>query len=183
MENTNERRNKTVVEPLKWIWKKIKSRVNMVEKHTIRSWRHGFEQWCVIDFHPLVHSLGRRERVREKEIVRPLSTQAFSLPPPHNRRWKRGTLWREPVFIATSMWMRFETGRMDMCRAKWSHARHSRLIAAKLARLSTIRWNFRNFLLDHRSALVALRRNHGLECVRREGDAILNRNTRDDFQQ
>lgn len=61
---------------------KIKSRVNMVEKHTIRSWRHGFEQWYVIDFHPLVHSLGRR--VREKEIVRPLSTQAFSLPPPHN---------------------------------------------------------------------------------------------------
>lgn len=47
---------------------KIKSRVNMVEKHTIRSWRHGFEQWYVIDFHSLVHSLGRR--VREKERKR-----------------------------------------------------------------------------------------------------------------
>lgn len=55
---------------------------------------------------------------------------------------------------------------------KWSHARHSRLIAAKLARSSTIRWNFRNFLLDHRSALVALRRNHGLECCWERGDAM-----------
>lgn len=132
---------------------------------------------------PSPRTLARTKSKRERERETPFHASFLASSHAQQWRWKRGTLWREPVFIATSMWMRFETGRMDMCRAKWSHARHSRLIAAKLARLSTIRWNFRNFLLDHRSALVALRRNHGLECVRREGDAILNRNTRDDFQQ
>lgn len=37
----------------------------MVEKHTIRSWR--FEQWCVIDFHPLGWTGSEREREKGRE--------------------------------------------------------------------------------------------------------------------
>lgn len=73
-----ETRLETGVQPLNECGKKSS---HEVEKHTIRSWRHGFEQWYVIDFHPLA----RTKREQERETMKSLSTQASSsLPPPRN---------------------------------------------------------------------------------------------------
>lgn len=102
-----ETRLETGVQPLNECGKKSS---HEVEKHTIRSWRHGFEQWYVIDFHPLA----RTKREQERETI-PFHASFLASSPAQQRRWKRGTSWREPVFIATST--RFETGRTDMCRA------------------------------------------------------------------
>lgn len=71
-----ETRLETGVQPLNECGKKSS---HEVEKHTIRSWRHGFEQWYVIDFHPLART--KREQERERQS---LFTQASSLPPPRN---------------------------------------------------------------------------------------------------
>lgn len=141
----------------------------MVEKHTIRSWRHGFEQWCVIDFHPLGRTGSEREIERDSEMAfhasflasSPLQLSTLSV-----ALKARNIVTRTGFHCDIDAFRNREDGYVS---GKWSHARHSRLIAAKLARSSTIRWNFRNFLLDHRSALVALRRNHGLECCWERG--------------
>lgn len=100
-----------------------------------------------------IPSLGRRESKRERQS---LSTQASSLPPPRNSGVESAEHRDENRFSLRHRRVSKQGGRICVG--------HSRLIAAKLARSSTIRWNFRNFLLDHRSAFVALRPNHGLEC-------------------
>lgn len=128
----------------------MKSRVNIIEKHAIRSWRHRFEQWYVIDFHPLART---KERERERKLFLPRTTMALKA---RNIVTRTGFHWDNDAFRNT------EDGYVS---GKWSHARHSRLIAAKLARLSTIRSNFRNFLFQTAGcSCFALRPNHGLEC-------------------
>lgn len=134
----------------KWMWEKIKSRGRKTH-HKVLATR---VRTMVCYRFPSPRS--DEERARERETMKSLSTQASSLPPPRNSGVESAEHRDENRFSLRHRRVSKQGGRICVG--------HSRLIAAKLARSPTIRWNFRNFLLDHRSALVALRPNHGLEC-------------------
>lgn len=156
IESENERRNEVGNRrsTFKWMWEKIKSRGRKTH-HKVLATR---VRTMVCYRFPSPRS--DEERARERDNPFPRKLPRF-LPRATVALKARNIVTRTGFHCDIDAFRNREDGYVS---GKWSHARHSRLIAAKLARSPTIRWNFRNFLLDHRSALVALRPNHGLEC-------------------